>query len=285
MALVGLLTRIPLFRLFSPKKTLLLSQRLFTSGGTDWKKALSILKEREQQPNGASISAYQTAIFACNKARQWRSSLELFRNMEQIGLHPNIKSFNNTISVCGKAKQWRKALGLFNSMESRGLEPDVITFNTMITAYAKGGQWEKALELFNSMESRGLEPNVITFSTMMTACEKGGQWEKAMELFNSARSAGCLCNVLSSNRQIDLHDCSVSVARIALAVFLNELRSGVRTPCDVTVITGRGNNSIGDAVLPSEMRSFFAEKFIDITEIPSNPGAFLLKKETLRGVI
>eukprot|EP00613_Pedinella_sp_CCMP2098_P001087 CAMPEP_0171640052 /NCGR_PEP_ID=MMETSP0990-20121206/30153_1 /TAXON_ID=483369 /ORGANISM="non described non described, Strain CCMP2098" /LENGTH=102 /DNA_ID=CAMNT_0012214055 /DNA_START=413 /DNA_END=718 /DNA_ORIENTATION=- len=82
---------------------------------------------------------------------------------------------------------------------------------------------------------------------------------------------------------IDLHECSSAVAQTILRLTLEELDSGARTSCDIIVITGRGNRSgEGGAVLPDEVRSFLIEYGgPEITEIPQNPGCFLLTLDSI----
>ena len=168
-------------------------------------------------------------------------------------------------------------------MEDRGLKPGVITCNAAISACEKCGQWEKALELFNSMEGRGLKPGVITFSACIDALHTAAQFEEARFLMLKARSRDFFPLAWRSASKIDLHDCSSAVAQTILRLTLEELNSGARTPCDITVITGRGNRSgEGGAVLPDQVRSFLIEYGgPEITEVPRNPGCFLLTRDSV----
>ena len=170
-------------------------------------------------------------------------------------------------------------------MKSRGLEPDVITMNAAISACEKGGQWAKALELLESMKSRGLEPNVITMSATIEALVASGLQERACAMFDDGLARGFFGSVFVSETKIDLHDCSVAVAQTALSCFLRDLNGddmAAQKQRDVVVVTGRGNRSEGEAVLPSAMRAFLVDtRGPGVTEVPENPGRFILRREAL----
>ena len=72
------------------------------------------------------------------------------------------------------------------------------------------------------------------------------------------------------------------MARSILRCLLRDLKAKTRGMCDITVITGRGKGSKGEAVLPQETRSFLASASGPlVTEVPANPGCFLLTEEHL----
>eukprot|EP00613_Pedinella_sp_CCMP2098_P060822 CAMPEP_0171986624 /NCGR_PEP_ID=MMETSP0993-20121228/274965_1 /TAXON_ID=483369 /ORGANISM="non described non described, Strain CCMP2098" /LENGTH=289 /DNA_ID=CAMNT_0012639535 /DNA_START=27 /DNA_END=896 /DNA_ORIENTATION=+ len=273
------------------------------------------MQERGVEPNAVS---YNAAISACEKGRQWEKAVGLINSMHNRGVEPNVISYSAAISACEKGGQWEKAVELLNSMQDRGVEPNVISYSAAISACGKCGQWEKAVELLNSMHNRGLEPDVVSYSAAISACEKGGQWEKAVELLNtmhyrgvkpneitmpacievlegagrfakadeimvSAQKLGYFGTVRSSDSEIDLRGCSVAVARTLLRLVLLDLKSVSYPSRDIVIITGQGKGS-GErgAVLPDQVRSFLIEcSGPQITEVPTNPGRFLLVREDI----
>ena len=174
---------------------------------------------------------------------------------------------------------------LLESMKSRALEPEVITMSAAISACGKGGQWAKALELLESMKSRGLEPDVITMSGVIGALVASELQERACAMFDDGLARGFFGSVFVSETKIDLHDCSVAVAQTALSCFLRDLNGddmAAQTQRDVIVVTGRGNRSEGEAMLPSAMRAFLVDtRGPRVTEVPENPGRFILRRDEL----
>uniref|UniRef100_A0A7S2BL41 Smr domain-containing protein n=1 Tax=Octactis speculum TaxID=3111310 RepID=A0A7S2BL41_9STRA len=73
-----------------------------------------------------------------------------------------------------------------------------------------------------------------------------------------------------------------SVARVIIRKFLDDIRSRGHKPKNVIVVTGKGTRSAGAPVLQQSVHSFLVE--IDgpvITEVPSNPGCFILTKKSI----
>ena len=285
----------------------------------EWKIAVDDLRQL-REAKSARVRDYNVAINACAKARQLGPALVLLGDMVKDGIEPDTYSYGSLLNACARTKDWETALVLLDDMEDQGVEQNVVTMSAAISACEKGGQWAKALELLESLAGHRLKPDVITMSAAISACEKGGQWAKALELLESMESRGLEPNVITmsaaiealvasglqeracamfddglargffgsvfvSDTKIDLHDCSVAVAQTALSCFLRDLNGvdmAAQKQCDVVVITGRGNRSEGEAVLPNAMRAFFVDtRGPRITEVPENPGCFILRREAL----
>jgi pentatricopeptide repeat protein len=232
------------------------------------------------QPNVITMNA---AISACEKGGQWKKALALLDSMPDLGLQPNVITMNAAISACEKSGQWEKALAILDSMPDLGLQPDVITMNAAISACEKGGQWEKALALLDSMPGLGLQPDVITMKAVIEALDKGVQFDRAISVIDAGRFSGLFGHVWVSDEQVDLHDCSAAVARSVIGCLLRDLNAGKRGVCNITVITGRGNRSDGEAVLLNVMRAFLSSISGPAPcEVPRNPGRFVLTKSSIQ---
>ena len=247
--------------------------------------ALMLLGDMVKDGIDPDTYSYGSLLNACARTRDWKTALELLGDMDDQGVKPNVITMSAAISACEKGGQWAKALELLESMKSRGLEPDIITMSATISACEKGGKWAKALELLESMESLGLEPGVITMSATIDALVASGLQERACAMFYDGLARGFFGSVFVSETKIDLHDCTVAVAQTALSCFLRDLNSvdmAAQKQRDVIVVTGRGNRSEGEAVLPSAMRAFLVDtRGPRVTEVPENPGRFILHREAL----
>ena len=83
---------------------------------------------------------------------------------------------------------------------------------------------------------------------------------------------------------MDLHGCSVAVARTILRCFLQDVQSGaLQVAGDLTVVTGKGLGSGADGpVLGRAARAFLSENSGPrLTEVPSNTGRFVLRGKHL----
>jgi pentatricopeptide repeat protein len=155
--------------------------------------------------------------------------------------------------------------------------------NAAISACEKGAQWGKALALYESMPGLGLQPDVITMNAVIEALDKGGQFDRAIAIIDDGRFSGLLDHVWVSDAMVDLHDCSAAVARSVIGRLLGDLSAGKRGVCNITVITGRGNRSEGEAVLPQEMRDYLSSMSGPTPcEVPGNPGCFVLTKKSIQ---
>ena len=95
--------------------------------------------------------------------------------------------------------------------------------------------------------------------------------------------SGFFSHVDVSDRKVDLHDCPASVACAAVVDVLESLKDGTRQCVDIAVVTGRGNGSEGDAVLPTAVRQFLAcISAPPVTDVPFNPGRFILSKRDIQ---
>ena len=251
------------------------------AAGMPWHRAFDLFDEMKVYGIGPCVWSYAAIISVCKKRADWARALILFREMKRSGIQPDVMCFNATISVCLKGQQWEHMFSLFNEMQECGVESDVITYSSIISACEKSSQWERALELLSEMRERGIEPNVITYSAAISACGKGAQWKRALGLLSEMREHGIEPNVFTYNavieacchradaemearrvyrasldsrvqshwkkHRVDLHHMSVAIAKTAVAVVLEDIRSGqcTRLPhgSDLMIITGRGKRS------------------------------------------
>jgi pentatricopeptide repeat domain-containing protein 1 len=228
------------------------------------------------------VISFSAAISACEKGGEWEKALQLMRVMVQNKHKLDTITLNAAISACEKSGQWETALGLLESMPGLGIAPNVITISATISACGKGGQWEKALYLFESMPEHSLEPDAIAVRSTVEALDAADQFDRAAHIMEEGRSRGLFDDVWVSDSTVDLHQCSAAWARSLLRCLLRDLRTSKRKVCDIVVITGRGNRSVGSPVLPQETRSFLTSVEGPIpTDVPGNPGQFVLKKKSI----
>jgi pentatricopeptide repeat protein len=163
------------------------------------------------------------------------------------------------------------------------MQPNVITMSAAISACEKGGQWERAVTLFESLTGLGVQPNVVTMSAVVEALDKVRKWERAMAVIDEGTSRGLFDFVWVSKSIVDLHKCPAAVARAVIGCLLRDLSASRRVVCDITIVTGQGNRSEGEAVLPQEAR-YFLNSFSGPTpcEVPGSPGHFVLTKSSIQ---
>ena len=177
------------------------------------------------------------------------------------------------------------------------LSPDVVSYNVVLSACAKDARlWERALDLLCNMEENGVDPDLISYSTAVSSCEHAGELASAKQVYRFANRRGFFehWNALSVGA-IDLHTLPAAVAKVALAVALDDVAyrllhapaggfdldclatSGVDPPCPrsneeefalsatnvvlcdlpLDVITGRGLHSANrTAVLRPQIEEF-----------------------------
>jgi len=219
---------------------------------------------------------------------RWEHALGLFNSMQSDGVMPNTFTFNALVTAFNKSREWGRSVEILKSMDRLRVKPNVATFTAIQHAHAQRRETDIVVELLSKMETRGVMPNKVSYCTAIEALDAEGRTQQGMELFRVAHKRrlfeNCLSLEMSEVKKIDLHGCSVAVARTVLRVVLSDFRKGNIVPSDMMVLTGRGNGTPdGASVLAEEMRSFL--KSISgpfINEVRSNSdGCFQLKKEAI----
>eukprot|EP00622_Pseudochattonella_farcimen_P001389 FR736071.1.p1 GENE.FR736071.1~~FR736071.1.p1 ORF type:complete len:180 (+),score=12.88 FR736071.1:2-541(+) len=168
-------------------------------------------------------------------------------------------------------------------MTRRGIEPNVITYNAAISACEKGVKWERALDLLDEMTRRGIAPNVISYSAVLEAMPPT-EVPQAGDILKQAIADGHY-RVWTAEDELDLHECSAAVARVILWHTLMEYVEGSREVADLVVVTGQGHGSgSGGPILPTSTREFLMGEMapaLEIREVPSNPGRFVVPRESI----
>lgn len=164
--------------------------------GGNWRTALDLLKTMKDKKIMPTAIAYNAAISACEKGLNPSKALEIFDEMKREGVRPTVVTFSALISACEKGQQWKLALQVLEEMKAT-FGPNVIAYSAAISALSKGQQWEKAWELFCEIEQSGEKLSVVTYNATMTALEKGLQWERALDLFDEMKYKNMPVTVVS----------------------------------------------------------------------------------------
>jgi len=164
----------------------------------DWKRALDLLRQMDDEGVPKNEITYSSAISACEKGGNWRTALDLLKTMKSAGIMPTAIAYNAAISACEKGLNPSKALEIFDEMKREGVRPTVVTFSALISACEKGQQWKLALSVLEEMKTT-FGPNVIAYSAAISALSKGQQWEKAWELFCEIERSGEKLSVVTYN--------------------------------------------------------------------------------------
>jgi len=162
--------------------------KLITSCGKDWRKALWHLSTYEALPDALpDVFAYGAALGVCGRARRASEALVLLESMEAKGIQPNAHCFNAALAAC--TRQPEQALTLLRSMPKRGVSPNLRSFNAVLAACAAGSPPRPldALALLEEMQSmpHNLAPDEFSLSNAISAFGKAGQWRQSLELLDA----------------------------------------------------------------------------------------------------
>lgn len=204
--------------------------------------------------------------------------MSLLRRMTEAGLVPDLQIYSAVISACGIAGKWQRAIGVLRWMDYEGkIKPNLYCINAAMSACEKGSAWVEAIALFEQMKSNGIRPDFVTINSLIIALDKSGQRELADTIYREAVADQILSHWKwnqSENlddgrlvRMMDLHQYSVSMARIAVShviesMLLNDndsydidaepMMAATRmspTPHDkskdLVIITGKGRDNDG----------------------------------------
>lgn len=76
-----------------------------------------------------NVFHYNALINVCEKIKDWKRALELLRQMDEEGVAKNEITYSSAISACEKGGNWRTALDLLSMMKKNGIMPTVIAYN------------------------------------------------------------------------------------------------------------------------------------------------------------
>jgi pentatricopeptide repeat domain-containing protein 1 len=235
------------------------------------------------EPN---VRTYQAAIEACEKRGHWEIAIGFMDEMKKLGFKLDEFIYCTAISACGKSGEPQQALHLFKGMVQRdGVQPNTAVVNAVMQAFAMAKDPGKALKMFAELKSLGLTADEVSYNLAIGALEQLGNYEDAVDLIDKARVQRCFESVWAGGIDwIDLHGCPVPTARAIVRSLLRDLQSGLLQPwSDITIITGRGNNSPGNlAVLPREIHRILQDAGLSPIVPPDNPGKILLSLEDVR---
>ena len=65
----------------------------------------------------------------CEKIKDWKGALDLLREMDQERVPKNEITYSSAISSCEKGGNWRIALDLLATMKNKGIMPTAIAYN------------------------------------------------------------------------------------------------------------------------------------------------------------
>ena len=83
-------------------------------------------------------------------------ALTLLREMEEQGVPPDLTGLNAAIDACKQAGDGAEALRLLRSLRARGLVPDVATFTAAVGALAAAGHLGQGFALLGEAAAAGL---------------------------------------------------------------------------------------------------------------------------------
>ncbi|CAE7280424.1 truC [Symbiodinium necroappetens] len=159
-----------------------------------WQCALDLLWQMPEGGNVWDEVAFSAATSACGKAGRWSEALALLGAMVEVRIPTSIEALSAAVTVCEDMSEWQQALQLFAS-KSEDVVADEILLNAVIAALAEGGKWQMALSVLLDFEQRRLHKTEVTYTAAICSCG-AEQWPWALALFaeeieNGLLSAAC----------------------------------------------------------------------------------------------
>ena len=120
----------------------------------------------------SSLLEFNKAISGFVKKAQWRRALAVLPELEQQGLKASVVTCNTAISACARGAQWELAMLFLHQLQHERLA-DVITFSTTLSSLEVASLWARALALLFSTCCARISPNSVTYNAAISACAKG----------------------------------------------------------------------------------------------------------------
>eukprot|EP00250_Pteridium_aquilinum_P020390 c24797_g1_i1 orf=182-2878(+) len=114
-----------------------------------------------------TTATFNTAINACNQAKQWAAAKDIFKRMQVLGFKPNTETYNVCINGCAEQKKIGDAFHYLDTMQENGIEPNLITYNSLIKVCCYSSKLDAAVNLLRTMEESNIGPCLVTFVTLL----------------------------------------------------------------------------------------------------------------------
>ena len=92
--------------------------------------AMSVWKWMEQTSGiTRNVYHYNALINVCEKIKDWKGALDLLKQMDEEKVPKNEITYSSAISACEKGGNWRTALDLLKTMKEKRIMPTAIAYN------------------------------------------------------------------------------------------------------------------------------------------------------------
>lgn len=92
--------------------------------------AMSVWKWMENTPGiTRNVYHYNALINVCEKIKDWKGALDLLKQMDEEKIPKNEITYSSAISACEKGGNWRTALDLLKTMKEKNIMPTAIAYN------------------------------------------------------------------------------------------------------------------------------------------------------------
>ena len=235
-------------------------------------------------PNAVSFGPILSAL---EKEGNFGAAVHLLEHMEGLGIKPDDICLG---AVIGCASSESAVQELLDRLQLLGVQLNAVTYSAAIKAL-------EALDL-SAMPSNGTQLSQRLIDDARRCGYFSKAWPNPWPDTSAILSRSHIGISRSDRLRMDLHECSGPVARGILRKVIREFDEGVICPTELHVITGQGNSRKNanylpeanrhesrwkqGAVLPTATRSLIKEiGGPEITEIPRNPGCFIITKAAL----
>ncbi|CAK9114627.1 Pentatricopeptide repeat-containing protein At1g74850, partial [Durusdinium trenchii] len=134
---------------------------------------------------GGLGTAHNSALSACEKARQWRVALVLLSQHPQ----PSRVSFNAVLSA---VERWDQALEILRTMTLQRITADLVTYTAIVSSCATASHLSTSLEMLEKMKQDSVQPRSLAYNAVLHACADSLAWRCALQIFGEARAAEAL---------------------------------------------------------------------------------------------
>jgi pentatricopeptide repeat protein len=90
-----------------------------------------------------NIFHYNALINVCEKSKDWKGALDLLHQMDNNFVEKNEITYSSAISACEKGGNWRVALDLLSTMKEQRITPTAIAYNAGKRKFASFVEWLK----------------------------------------------------------------------------------------------------------------------------------------------
>ncbi|CAM9606437.1 unnamed protein product [Chrysoparadoxa australica] len=151
---------------------------------------------------GIATSAFNSALIACDRAKEGKEALLLLNRAPEMGVKPDLMSHSTVMRALASSGQCAAAVGLLERMLALKLYPPVSQCNWVLTKFTEHRAGKEARTYLKAMKKAKLRATPLSYNAVISALYRSGQYESLLEVFREMQLLSILPDSYAVNQVV-----------------------------------------------------------------------------------